>query len=397
MKRSMIKNLVLVFLALSFVVISFVGSNSYAARNASDKPIVLTNLKIGILIPSNSTSSSNYKTGSFLNELKSFCNANVITVKQLPDYLSLLKEHKCVLLVLGNKSKYMNYFKKAGINTEDSEKSFHFKKVTDIGRREIVKESGYTSPTLYCIAILGNGVVCQFEQASNSGVLLNNSFKDWLKGINASFGSKQKQTIGSGYPRWVVTSEKTKDYSYYPYGEIQQTADFYKLYNDNSSSYDWYAIHTFNSTIPGNLIWDSGYQTNNLTAYHSYKYANGVLTKWGPTTTNTNTTVTVNVGVSAGENGASVSEGLSWAVNIPDVMVYDETIPSEKEASWNLQYRRDSASAWNTYRFEPGSQFRVPDGYNLTMSPCQTTKFTKYHFYSIRGQSMILELTDYCP
>ena len=167
---------------------------------------------------------------------------------------------------------------------------------------------------------------------------------------------------------------------------------FYKLFNDNSTSYDWCALHTFNSNTAGALEWNSGYQTQYSKIYHYYTNANGILTKWAPTTTNNYSAYSVDVGVSAGVEGASVNAGLSWTGYVPDVMVYDDTIPSQKEASWDLEYARNSAAATHTYKFEPGSNFRVPDGYNLSMSSCDTARFIKRLWWG-GTDSMVLELT----
>ncbi len=398
MKKNFLKIFIISLLMCSIVLASSYSFNDIAKaqHRVKDSTTIKNNVNIIVLLPTQTTSKMNV----FMKSLCSTYNVNVVKESEISQYINPLKKHELVMLSLGNRKDYLRKclsLHGIGIIKSESNKStYHFKKIEEAFGKETIIEEGTVEPELYGIKILKNGTISEFEQASNSGPILNKALKDWIGTSAENPLSNKNSTFSNSSPTWSKIADRTKDYSYEPYGEILQTVWVYKLLNDNSTSYDWYATHTFNSTIPGTLEWNSGYQTQYSKIYHYYTYANGTLTRWGPTTTNTNSSYSVSVGVSAGDDGALVNAGLSWTGYIPDVMVYDDTIPSNKVASWDLEYIRNSAAATHTFKFEPGSNFKVPDGYSISMSPCNTAKFTKYYWWG-GSNSIILELTYQYP
>jgi hypothetical protein len=150
-----------------------------------------------------------------------------------------------------------------------------------------------------------------------------------------------------------------------PYGRMNVRTIFSKLYNDGSSSYDWFDIRFKHQTLPGSAIWSSGWRNADLYTWVDADYVNSsyFLSDYAPTTTQGASSVGVSVGVTAGADGASVNASISWSYTITDVPVYDQSDFSQELAKWWHNIDESKGVGSNTYMAEPGACVRVPSGH----------------------------------
>lgn len=120
------------------------------------------------------------------------------------------------------------------------------------------------------------------------------------------------------------------------------------------------------------------------------------LLRWGPTTTNGSSSYSVNIGVTAGMDGSSFTVGNQWTKTVADVNVIDQTNPAICNAHWELDFQPDTGAATNTFTFEPGSQFRVPNGYSFNPSINVMGQFCIHHWWGWDTAPQNVQIGDAC-
>lgn len=153
--------------------------------------------------------------------------------------------------------------------------------------------------------------------------------------------------------------------SWNPYGRMNVATKYYKLYDDNSGTYDWYDIRFKHQSVPGDSLgWSGGWKTADLYAWLDADYydTSYKLYDYGPTTTSGTSTVGVSVGVTAGESGAGVSASMSWSYSISDVVVNDQSDFYVDRAKWWHDVNQAANVGKYTYLSEPGACVRVMQG-----------------------------------
>ena len=158
---------------------------------------------------------------------------------------------------------------------------------------------------------------------------------------------------------------------------------YYKLYNDNSGTYDWYDIHVRHQSVPGSQAWGNEWKTADMYTWidANYYQSNYMLSDYQPTTTSGSTTVGVSVGVTAGEEGASVSSSLTWSYTISDVVVHDESDYDLELAKWHHDVNEGASVGSNTYQIEPGACIRVPNGNSMNWKEHYGIKYGRYYWF----------------
>lgn len=173
------------------------------------------------------------------------------------------------------------------------------------------------------------------------------------------------QVLADAYWGYIYQLDWSSGDDWKPYGRQNVRSLYYKLYNDNSSTYDWYDIRCRHQSVPGiSKGWSGSWCTADMYTWIDADYyrSHYFLSDYGPTTTSGQTTVGVTVGVSAGEKGASVSASLSWSYSVPDVFIYDQSDFYEELAKWWHDVDEGKAVGENTYMCEPGACIRVSNG-----------------------------------
>ncbi len=101
-------------------------------------------------------------------------------------------------------------------------------------------------------------------------------------------------------PYWnqIYQLDYTTGDSWEPYGRLNVRTLYYKLYDDNSGTYDWYDIHVRQQSVPGEELWSSGWKTSDMYTWidADYYQSNYFLSDYDPTTTSGATTVSVSIG-----------------------------------------------------------------------------------------------------
>ncbi len=237
--------------------------------------------------------------------------------------------------------------------------------------------------------LTGDGVVKGLKANSNvSSADLNDDLLSWLTTpttpVRISTESPSKEAVAeSGTASWVLTNEYTNIQTGQPYGQVHYMVDFLKLANDSNSSYDWWDVHVFTDSEAGIMLWpsESLYSTHYFWAKEEGLGTFRELLRWGPTTTNGSSSYSVNIGVTAGMDGSSFTVGNQWTKTVADVNVIDQTNPAICNAHWELDFQPDTGAATNTFTFEPGSQFRVPNGYSFNPSINVMGQFCIHHWW----------------
>jgi hypothetical protein len=170
-------------------------------------------------------------------------------------------------------------------------------------------------------------------------------------------GGDSSEYFSSIYQRDYSTGD-----SWDPYGKMNVRTIYYRLYNDGSSSYDWYDVKFKHQSRPGYLEYSSVWRTADMYTWldADYNYSSYFLSDYSPTSTSGSTSVGVSVGVTAGTDGASVSEELSWSYSISDVVVADQSDFDTELAKWRHNVNEGANVGRNTYLAEPGACVRVP-------------------------------------
>lgn len=186
-------------------------------------------------------------------------------------------------------------------------------------------------------------------------------------------------------PYWnqIYQLNYTTGNDWQPYGRLNVRTLYYKLYNDGSGTYDWYNVHVRQQSVPGELLWNSGWKTADMYTWVDANYYRSgyFLSDYSPTTTSGASTVTVSVGVTAGTDGAQVSASQSWSYTIPDVVVYDQSDYSQELAKWWHNVDEGKAVGSNTYQIEPGATVRVPDGNPMDWREHYGVKYGKFNVF----------------
>gem|GEM_PF-2287602 len=186
-------------------------------------------------------------------------------------------------------------------------------------------------------------------------------------------------------PYWdqIYQLDYTTGNSWEPYGRLNVRTLYYRLYNDNSGTYDWYDIHVRQQSVPGEELWSSGWKTADMYTWidADYYQSNYFLSDYSPTTTSGATTVSVSIGVSAGEGGAQVSASHSWSYTISDVVVHDQSDYSQELAKWWHDVNEGKAVGSDTYQIEPGATIRVSNGDPMDWREHYGVRYGKYTIY----------------
>lgn len=189
---------------------------------------------------------------------------------------------------------------------------------------------------------------------------------NWIITNNNFFIDKirLKQYTQTGEPYWVQISQAdwSSGNNWCPYGELNVRTLYYKLMNDYSDQYDWYAIHVRQQSVPGILSCSSDYKTSDMYTWIDADYynSNNMLSDYDPTTTVGATTVGVTLGVTvSSDNSATITVSLSWSYTVPDVIIHDRSDFNQELAKWWHDIDETKPVGSNTYMIEPGAVIRV--------------------------------------
>lgn len=169
---------------------------------------------------------------------------------------------------------------------------------------------------------------------------------------------------GTTLPYWEASPLLYWYWDDCPFGKYNEIVIGQREANDRTSTYDFWGIKFEQQTIGGKSTCNnSQYQMSRLWTRADTTGNQGILYKYGPTTTNPYHTTTVTIGISAGRLGANVSLEYSWSFELPSVSVIDHSSFNNNWAEWEFDYTYGDNPAIYTYLSEPGASIRHPQGY----------------------------------
>jgi hypothetical protein len=169
----------------------------------------------------------------------------------------------------------------------------------------------------------------------------------------------------------------------YPYGRSNYRHKIYYMKDDGNSNYDFWANKMIFETVPGYVLDDNTWVTEEGRPY--VKQCNGTVllettfekTIYGPTTVSE--TVGFEAGLEKGGANGSLNYSYSQSTNIPETEIRYKGDLSQELSKWQLIY--DDPSDRTTFQFQPATNMRVSEGSTYYFESYNYARFdSPFHF-----------------
>ena len=345
--------------------------NSYT--NETDNPFTLLEEKgFQIITSANTYSTNTYSLNRNQTDLSDI-NSHLLLDQQifssaLSNQSAKMKEaiyNGNIIAVFDNSNKVYDYEKELGLPigflTPQNSKNFNHTRNHNAYKNDTHKSIGY----IYQVDELGSIHITRVNTLKRASSNENdiNTFANILLNYEPAENSTYTMSRATSSTKFLGT---IADY----YKGSDKKGDVNVVYEVSTvqdiDGYDYYAIHAYIDATPGDALYDSGYDLDEL--YTSLSaLTNATLYKTGPNTKYEAKSYTVDMGIEGSKkDGLTGSFNFSWTKEIPVVDIKKNVLSSTK-CEWIVDIDDWDDDADNTLTFEPGGIFRIVNGKELAV------------------------------